>query len=199
MFPVRIIRLTAVWLALPAIAMARGATPGPVYTLRAAHSTLTYTFTQAGAANHGRFRTFTVRFDPGAGTLAVVIDMRSFDTDDAQRNDILGGADFFDVARFPRARFTATRLRKTAHGFVATGPLTLRGITRVISVPFTWRVIDTRGREIGLLDGTAVLERLDFGVGQGEWRATEWLGNPVTVHFALRLAPATRTGRPPAR
>ena len=192
MSPARILRLTIPWLALPASAIAHAAAPGPVYTLIGAHNTLTYTFTQAGAANHGRFKKFTVRFDPGAKTLTVRIDMRSFDTGDAQRNSILGGRDFFDVVRYPQARFTATRLQRTSSGYLATGPLTLRGVTRTVSVPFTWRIVETGGRRVGLLEGSTVLERLDFGVGRGEWRATEWLGNAVTVRFALRMAPAAR-------
>lgn len=187
----RLVRLIIPCLALPGIAIAHTAASGPVYTLIAAHSSLTYTFIQAGAANEGKFNVFTARFDPRAKTLAVVIDMRSFDTGDAQRNGLLGGRDFFDVAQFPQARFTSTQLRRTAAGYVATGALTLRGITRTIAVPFSWRVIDRGGRQVGLLDGTTVLKRLDFGVGQGQWRATEWLGNAVTVRFALRMA-ATR-------
>ena len=187
----RLVRLIIPCLALPGIAIAHSAASGPVYTLIAAHSSLTYTFIQAGAANEGKFNVFTARFDPRAKTLAVVIDMRSFDTGDAQRNGLLGGRDFFDVAQFPQARFTSTQLRRTAAGYVATGALTLRGITRTIAVPFSWRVIDRGGRQVGLLDGTTVLKRLDFGVGQGQWRATEWLGNAVTVRFALRMA-ATR-------
>ena len=191
MSPARIARLMIPWLALRTAAIAH-ATPGPVYTLIGAHSTLTYTFTQAGAANQGRFKKFTVRFDPDAKRLAVRIDMRSFDTGDAQRNSILGGRDFFDVARYPQARFTATRLERTSSGYLATGPLTLRGVTRTVAVPFTWRIVETDGRRVGLLEGSTVLERLEFGVGQGEWRATEWLGNAVTVRFALRMAPAAR-------
>lgn len=181
----RIAHLLAPLLALPAAAHAAATS---LYTLLPAHSTLTFTFMQAGAANHGRFKSFTARFDPAVKTLEVVIDMRSFDTGDAQRNGVLGGQDFFDVTRYPQAHFAATRVRKTAHGYVATGPLTLRGVTRTISVPFTWRIVDVNGQKVGLLAGKTVLRRLDFGVGQGEWRATEWLGNAVTVHFALRMA-----------
>ncbi len=188
----RLVRLMIPCLALPGIALAHAAATGPVYTLIAAHSTLTYTFIQAGAANQGRFKVFTARFDPGAKMLTVVIDMRSFDSGDAQRNGLLGGRDFFDVAQFPQARFTSTQLRRTVGGYVATGALRLRGVTRTIAVPFSWRVIDSGGRQVGLLDGTTVLKRLDFGVGQGQWRATEWLGNAVTVRFALRMTAAAR-------
>lgn len=166
-----------------------GAAHAGAYTLIPAHSTLTFTFTQAGAANHGAFKSFAVQFDPGANELTVVIDMRSFDTRDAQRNTLLGGAQFFDVAHYPQARFSARRLQKTPSGYIATGPLTLRGITRTVSIPFTWRLHGSGAERVGLLEGKTVIDRLDFRVGQGEWRATEWLGNPVTVRFALRMEP----------
>ena len=29
------------------------------------------------------------------------------------------------------------------------------------------------------LTGTAKLKRLDFGVGQGDWKSTEWVGDTV--------------------
>ena len=178
--------LTAV--SVPASAHAGGrAIP---YTLLHAHSSLTYTFTQAGAANHGRFNTFAVRFDPAAGRLAVVVDMRSFDTGDSQRNRILGGKDFFDVARYPQARFTASRLTRTATGYRAVGPLTLRGVTRTVVVPFTWRIADIDNRTVGLLTGRMTIRRLDFGIGQGQWRSTEWVGNAVTLRYALQLVPS---------
>ncbi len=185
------LRRTALWLVLCACTRAYAGTNGPTYTLVAAHSSLTYTFKQAGAANVGRFKRFSVRFDPRAGTLAVVIDMRSFDTGDGQRNGLLGGHDFFDVARYPQARFRAARLQKTSTGYLATGPLTLRGVTHTVEVPFTWRTVQRGGRDVGTLKGATVIRRLDFGVGQGQWRATEWLGNAVTVRFALNMTSAT--------
>ncbi len=163
---------------------------GPTYTLLAAQSSLTYVFTQAGADDQGRFKSFSVTFDPAAGRLDVVIDMRSFDTGDPQRNGILGGKDFFDIAHYPRSRFIASRIEKTAKGYEAMGSLTLRGVTRNIAIPFTWRTVIARGRSIGYLSGQTTLRRFDFGVGQGQWRSTEWLGNTVTVRYSLVLAPS---------
>jgi polyisoprenoid-binding protein YceI len=168
----------------------RAAAAGAGYGLIAARSSLTYTFVQAGAAGQGRFRSYTVSFDPAAGRLEVVIDMRSFDTGDSQRNDVLGGADFFDVAQYPQARFVATRMERTATGYVATGSLTLRGVTRSITIPFTWRTASVQGRTLGHLEGQTTVRRLDFGVGQGQWRSTAWVGNDVTVRYSLVLAPA---------
>jgi cytochrome b561/polyisoprenoid-binding protein YceI len=174
----------------PARAAGAAASAGRTYSLLPAQSSLTYTFTQAGADSQGRFESFTVSFDPAAGRLEVVIAMRSFDTGDAQRNGVLAGKDFFDIAHYPQARFTATRLSKTRTGYEATGSLTLRGVTRTIMVPFTWRTASSGGRTLGYLAGEASLRRLDFGVGQGQWRSTEWVGDPVIVRYSLVLAPS---------
>lgn len=179
--------LAAGTILVPAVARAAG----PAYTAVAAQSSLVYAFTQAGAANQGRFKSFTVSFDPVAGRLDVVVDMRSFDTGDQQRNSILGGKDLFDVAQYPQSRFSASRLEKTATGYAATGSLTLRGVTRNITIPFTWRTATVQGRQVGYLSGQATLRRLDFGVGQGQWSSTEWVGNEVTVRYSLELVPGS--------
>lgn len=178
--------LTGTLLAAPAAHAA-----APVYTLLAKQSSLTYAFSQAGAENEGRLKSFTVSFDPAAGRLEVVVDMRSFDTGDPQRNGILGGKDFFDVAQYPQSRFTASRIVKTAAGYQATGSLTLRGVTRNVTIPFTWRTATVQGHVVGYLSGQTTLQRLAFGVGQGQWQSTEWVGDAVTVHYSLELAAAS--------
>ncbi len=181
-------RMTVAVLAGAMLAPPAARAAGPVYTVLGPQSSLTYTFSQAGARNQGRFKSFAVSFDPGAGQLDVRVDMRSFDTGDAQRNGILGGKDFFDVAQYPQSRFTASRIVTTAAGFEATGSLTLRGVTRDISIPLTWRTATVQGHVVGYMSGQTTLQRLDFGVGQGQWQSTEWVGNTVTVRFSLQLA-----------
>ena len=41
------------------------------------------------------------------------------------------------------------------------------------------------------LDGSAKLKRLAFGVGQGDWKSTEWVGDAVKISFSLVLKPKT--------
>jgi cytochrome b561/polyisoprenoid-binding protein YceI len=188
MLPVRRTTVGAVAAALIAAPAAHGAAAGSAFSLVPAQSSLTYSFTQAGAENQGRFRSFAASFDPSAGRLEVVIDMRSFDTGDRQRNDILGGKDLFDVTQYPQSRFIASRIAKTASGYEAMGALTLRGVTRNITVPFTWRTATAQGHPVGHLSGEMTVRRLDFGVGQGQWQSTQWIGNDVTLHYSLTLA-----------
>jgi len=177
----------AIIAALIAVPTAHAAAAGTDFSLVPAQSSLTYAFTQAGAANQGEFKSFTASFDPTAGRLEVVIDMRSFDTGDRQRNDILGGKDLFDVTQYPQARFIASHIAATSTGYEATGTLTLRGVTRSITVPFTWRTATVKDLPVGYLSGQMIVRRLDFGVGQGQWQSTEWVGNEVTLHYSLTL------------
>jgi polyisoprenoid-binding protein YceI len=161
------------------------------YRLDPAQSSLSFEFTQAGAQNKGRFARFDVSlaFDPAQpaqGHLDVNVEVSSLDTGDKDRDDTLGGAELFNVSKFPRAHFTSAAItRIDATHFEAAGKLTIRDMTRDLRVPFTF----TASGGAASMTGQVVIKRLDFGVGQGDWKSTEWVGNDVAVSFALRLTP----------
>jgi polyisoprenoid-binding protein YceI len=162
------------------------------YTLDPAKSTLEYQFAQAGAQNKGKFNKFTVTLDFSADNLAaskldVVVQMASLDTGDKERDDTLKSADLFGVDKFQQAHFTSTQITRTANGYDAVGKLTLRGVARDIHVPFSWKSATEAGATAGYLFGRTTLKRLDFGVGQGDWKSTEEVGNEVPVLYSLRL------------
>jgi polyisoprenoid-binding protein YceI len=162
------------------------------YALDPAKSSLEFTFMQAGAANKGRFTRFQVALDFSAENLAasrldVTIEMNSTDTGDQERDDTLKGADLFAVAKFPQAHFAASQINRTASGYEAVGKLTIRGVTRDARVPFSFRTATENGAAVGYMSGKTSVRRLDYGVGQGDWKATDQVGNDVAVAFALRL------------
>ena len=174
------------------VAHAADAPQVPHYALDQSKSTLAFSFVQAGAQNQGRFTRFPVNFDfspdnLAAGHLEVVVEMGSLDTGDQERDDTLRGADMFAVTKFPQSHFTATQFVKTATGFEALGKLTLRGVTRDARVPFSFRTATENGMTVGYMNGKTSIKRLDYGVGQGDWKSTEWVGADVGVSFALRL------------
>jgi len=180
----------------PPAAMPAAAAPaaaGAHYRLDAANSSLEFTFLQAGARNTGRFPRFTVALDcQGADPqrLEVTVDVAALDTDDKDRDDTLRSADLFAVKKFPQATFSATHITRTAGGYDAVGGLTIRGVTRETHVPFSFRAAHEGGATVGYMTGRTVVRRLDFGVGQGDWKATDQAGNEVTVAFKLRLTAA---------
>jgi polyisoprenoid-binding protein YceI len=171
------------------------ADPAPAakhYVIDPAKSLLEFSFIQAGAQNKGKFTKFQVGLDaaPDASTvttLDVTVDMTSMDTGDKERDDTLRGPDLFAVAKFAQAHFVATQITKTGTGFDAVGKLTLRGVTRDQHVAFTLRAANEQGRTVTYLAGKTTVHRLDYGVGQGDWKSTEWVGNDVTVTYNVRL------------
>jgi polyisoprenoid-binding protein YceI len=154
---------------------------------------LTFTFVQAGAAAEGEFGSFStqLRFDPGHpadARLDVTVQVSSLDTRDKDRDATLAGADFFDATDLPTARFVATQFQPAAAGrYDVAGKLTLRGVTRDLTIPLTVRATGGGRLEIS---GEVALQRLDFGIGRGEWQSTEWVGNEVRVRYKVPLGPA---------
>jgi polyisoprenoid-binding protein YceI len=162
------------------------------YVLDPGKSSLEFTFVQAGAQNQGRFRHFQVSLDlspenPAASRLDVIVEVNSLDTGDQERDDTLRGADLFAVSKFPQAHFAATQINRTATGYEAVGKLTIRGVTRDARVPFAFRAATENGVQAAYMSGKTSLRRLDYGVGQGDWKATDQVGNAVGIAFQLRL------------
>ena len=178
----------------PAVAKpAAAATSAPAAHYRQAPgATLTFTFDQAGAQNRGSFGQFTTLLsydekNPAAGSLDVTVQMASLDTQDKDRNDTLASAELLDTKQYPTARYTAASFSRSADGGLqAVGKLTLRGVTRDLRVPLAIRRTGA-GLEIS---GEVTLKRLDYGVGQGEWKSTEWVGDDVKLQYKVPLVTA---------
>ncbi|MBO9512783.1 MAG: YceI family protein [Variovorax sp.] len=141
----------------------------------------------------GVFREFEVRLrlDPDqaeASRLDVTINIASADMSNADINKAIAGADWFDFARFGRAEFHASGIRRVqADAFVARGTLTLKGVQRPVEVPFSW----SESQGSATMEGKFVVQRGAFGIGTGEWSATDVIGADVTVSFRVRLRRAS--------
>jgi polyisoprenoid-binding protein YceI len=152
-------------------------------------SRLEFTGVQAGAEFKGVFHKFTAAVDFAPDALAssridVQIDLNSVDTMDKDRDATIRGKDMFDVAHQRTAHYVTKSITKTAAGFSAVGSLTLHGVTKDVPIDFQFQ--DAAPPK---LTGSAKLNRLEFGVGQGDWKSTEWVGDAVKVSFSLVLKP----------
>jgi polyisoprenoid-binding protein YceI len=159
------------------------------WTLDAAASRLEFAATFEKAPAPGVFREFDtrIRFDadkPAEGLIEATIVVSSADMKSAEVNKAIGGPEWFDIARFPRAAFRATDIRRTgANRYLARGTLDLKGVRRPVEVPFTWSETGDAAR----LDGELIVERAAFGIGTGEWAATSIIGADVRIRFDVRL------------
>lgn len=126
-----------------------------------------------------------IEFDPAdlAHARAMVdIDVASEASDDNQTDDGVKGAQGFAVDRFPTAHFETTSIsRKSANAYVATGTLSIKGIARPITLPFTLTISGRTAR----MTGQAHLSRADFHVGTGTWAKPDPVAYEVTVNIDL--------------
>jgi polyisoprenoid-binding protein YceI len=162
------------------------------YGVDTAQSRLEFTGVQAGADFKGVFHKFTAAVDFSADALAtshfeVQIDMGSEDSMDKDRDQTIKGSEVFDVAHNSTAQYLTKSIAKTASGYSAVGALTLRGVTKDVPLDFKF----TQTASGAKLEGSAKLKRLDFGVGQGQWKSTDMVNDTVKVSFSLLLKPNT--------
>ncbi len=147
-------------------------------------SRLGFTATQMGAAFNGQFTRFTANlvFDPEHPTLSyfdVIVDMASVDTQNPEWNQALPTVEWFNTAQFPKAHFESVEFKRVADDlYEVKAQLTLRDVTRDITVPFTFKRM---GKSAARLEATTTLLRTDYGIGQGEWSASDVVGHAVTV------------------
>jgi cytochrome b561/polyisoprenoid-binding protein YceI len=165
----------------------------PAWRMDAARSQLTFKGTQQGEAFTGRFVRFApqIAFSPealAASRWVVTIDVGSNDSANAERDETMRLAEWFDVARYPQASFTTSGFRAGAApgNFIADGELVIKGRKARIALPFRWTAA-ADGRS-ATLAGQVVLDRHAFALGTGDWMDDAWVGRSVTVGVQLALA-----------
>jgi len=159
------------------------------WKMDAGPSRLEFVATFEKNAAPGVFKEFDTRlhFDtdkPAEGRLDVTIVVGSADMNSADVNKAIASAEWFDFAKFPRAEFHATEIRRTAAGrYLARGQLSLKGVQQAVEVPFTWAETGDAAK----MDGEFVVKRGAFGIGTGEWASTSVIGADVTIRFSVRM------------
>jgi polyisoprenoid-binding protein YceI len=139
----------------------------------------------------GVFKEFDTRlsFDPekpAGGSLHVTVKVASADMSIPDVNKEIRNKDWFDYAGFPQAEFHSTELRRDGKSYVARGTLTLKGVKQAVEVPFTW----APSGDGAMMEGELTLKRGVFGIGLGEWKATDTIGADVKVKFKVKLRKA---------
>src|SRR5687768_11698665 len=86
----------------------------------------------------GRFGAFSGEIVTGEtladSTVTATIDATSIDTNNEQRDGHIRSADFFDVEAHPQWTFRSTGVRTDGGDIVVDGELTLKGVTRPVSL-----------------------------------------------------------------
>jgi polyisoprenoid-binding protein YceI len=112
-------------------------------------------------------------------------DINSIDTNNQQRDTHLKSADFFNAEEYGDLRFVGKKYENTADGARLSGDLTIRGITRPVTVnaDFAGIVVDPYGQTKAGFTVTGKISRKEFGL---TWSAVTEAGQ-VVVSDDIRL------------
>ena len=83
----------------------------------------------------------TIKFDPenlGASTIKGSIDATTLTTGSKMRDGHLQKDEFFDTQKYPRMSFESTKIEKTEKGYKMTGNLTIKNVTKPVTISFTF-------------------------------------------------------------
>jgi polyisoprenoid-binding protein YceI len=111
------------------------------------------------------------RAKPEDASIDVKIEAASIDTGNPNRDKHLNSPDFFDTAKFPEITFKSTKVAaKGKDSYDVTGDLTMRGVTKPVTLTVTANgfTSDGRGGQKTGFDVSGKLNRKDFGVS---WNA----------------------------
>ena len=121
----------------------------------------------------------------------------SVDTGVQARDNHLRTADFFEVEKYPEMTFTSTKVEKSGSGWSVSGNLTMKGVTKSVSIPFNLTGFLPGGQRSGPRMGITAettINRRDFGVNYG---TAAMLGDDVKVVLQIEAvqpkAPAAAT------
>lgn len=153
----------------------------------AAQSEITFTSKQMGVPVDGRFRKFEaqIAFDPknpGGARIALTIDLASASVGTAETEAELAKPDWFNTKKFPQATFQSTAVSAAGAGrFNVAGRFSIKASNRDLVVPITM----TQAAGQTTASGKFQIKRLDFKIGDGDWKDTSIVADQVEVSFKI--------------
>lgn len=143
------------------------------YVIDPSHSTASFSIKHMMIAKvHGGFEKLTGSFNldsqnPAQSQIEASIETASINTRENQRDIHLKSVDFFDVEKFPTITFKSTELEKKGDRMNVIGELTIKGITKKISLDVegpSAEIKDPWGNTKIGVSGTTKINRKDFGL-----------------------------------
>ena len=170
--------------------------PAGTWTLDPTHSDITFSVRHLAISKvRGAFEKFDVTVvtteNPADTTVTASVEVASVNTNQADRDGHLKTSDFFLVEEFPTMDFASTAVRLEDDVFYVDGNLTLRGVTKAVTLKGELGGVITDGygqTKLGASASTKI-NRLDYGVN---WNAALeagglTLGNDVTINFEIQV------------
>ena len=186
--------VAAAWLAIAGFVAAAGfaLSAHADQKLVLAQSEIAFTSKQMGVPVDGKFRMFDaqVAFDPKhpeSAKIGFTIALASVALGTAETEAELAKPEWFNTKTFPQATFQSTGVKALGAGkFEVSGKLAIKSFSREVVVPVT--IVQAEGPTGNTLaSGTFAIKRLDFKIGDGDWKDTSMVADAVQVKFRLVL------------
>jgi polyisoprenoid-binding protein YceI len=186
---------------VPALALLSSAAPAAdavavkagTYKADPAHSIVAWTLNHLGISMYrGLFGSIdgTLTIDPAkpsAAAVSVTIPVAKLLTTSDKLNEHLQTPDFFDVAQFPTATFTSTKVDVKGTSATITGNLTLHGVTKpvVLDAKLTGAAENPMSKALNIgFEATTKIKRSDFGMT----KYLPMLGDDVDLWITVAFA-----------
>lgn len=150
-------------------------------------SAISFEYMRSGDAASGSFEDFsgTGTFDlaaPKSANIRLTIASRSIDLGEPIYSAFATSAEWFDSETWPNVIYQLLRLDPQPDGsFIATGDLTIRGTTEIVTTPVTLTVSGDTAHAAG----TVEVNRRNFLLGVGPSDLVTDIGDTVAVRFDL--------------
>ena len=160
-----------------------------LYHAEPVNGTVSFTVMKWGVMKEeGTFRDFHAEIlldekDAAKSRVSFDVNVASIDTKNDGRDDTLRSPDFFHVRKHPKMTFRSTRVVPRGKNAVdVTGDLTIRGVTKRVTVPVKLVGISPDRRRAGF-ETEFRIDRREFGVNGSSWsaHAPGVLGTEVTI------------------
>ncbi len=154
-------------------------------------STITIVFKQMQVPVEAKFKKFNAQISYDVARLEaskanIEIQINSFDLGDPEYNKEVLQKDWFNAAQFPKATFVLGAIKSAAPGKLnVNGKLTIKGKTRDVAFPISVK------KEVNqqVFEGNLPIKRLDYNIGEGDWKDTSMVADDVWIKFHLVVTP----------
>jgi polyisoprenoid-binding protein YceI len=183
-------------LALCVLAAALPASAIEFNQFQASKSALSFVSKQMNVPVEGQFKSFRskIAFDPAKPAAAKAefeIDLASIDAGSKDANDEVATKAWFDTKAFPLAKFVATSVKPLGNNrFEVAGKMSIKGRTLDLTTPVTLR----QEGNSATFEGSLVLKRADYAIGEGMWADFGTVANEVQIKFRLVAIAAAAAG-----
>ena len=109
--------------------------------------------------------------------LSLKLEVSSINTGNGLMNKHAKGEEWFNAEKYPYIEFTSSKIEKTAEGFKATGKLQMHGVSKEISIPFTFSKKGSKATFIAKFS----VDRTDYQIGKKNGGVAETIKITATI------------------